>query len=532
MVRLVMIYIILFLIFPASWLSALSVLDLTIEEKVGQLIIAHFSGEHANEESKRLVQEIKVGGIIYYNWSNGLASPEQIKKLSDSLQNLTRQNRVSIPLFISIDQEGGLVSHLNEGFTIFPGNRALAMAGDSNNARICSRIIGQEMRAVGINLNFSPVVDVNSNPKNPIIGLRSFGETAEVVVKFGKQALKGARQAGMISTLKHYPGHGDVEIDSHEDLPVLNKTLKELETCELLPFLKLAKKADAIMTAHLLVPAFDEENCSTLSKKTLKFLREEIGFSGVIISDSLMMQGVLKKYNSPEETAIQAFNAGCDILLLGGKQLVGGGLKAELKIEDIRKIHKTLVDAVKSGCIQESQLNESVARILLLKEKYLNNNHVFKICKNSQEFANKVADQAIRVTLNKKTNFKKKLGTKSCLVIAPESVRNLIEKSELARFKNLIFFNVINEISGEIENLKTAALSKDILIVCTYNAWKDATQSAIVNSLFCLNKKIILIILRDPIDKELFNEADVVITTFSPTFPSINSAFKRIMQLQ
>jgi beta-N-acetylhexosaminidase len=337
--------------------------DLTLEEKVGQLLMVHFHGETANEEAQVAVQELHVGSIIYYNWANGLNSPEQVARLSSGLQTLAR-----IPLIIAVDQEGGRVVRLIKGFTPLPANKALGMTGRPALARANAYTSGGELLAVGVNMNLAPVVDVDSNPENPVIGPRSFGNTPELVISFGREALAGCRRAGVISCLKHFPGHGDTSTDSHESLPVVDKSLEELEKVELLPFATLANEADAIMTAHLLVPALDLDHCSTLSKKTLDYLRDRIGFQGVILSDSLVMEGVLKKCGgSIDEAAIQALSAGCDILILGGKQLTGTN-HLELTIEDVRRIHSQLVLAVKSGRISEEALDRSVDRILQLKK--------------------------------------------------------------------------------------------------------------------------------------------------------------------
>lgn len=334
--------------------------QMTLEEKVGQLLLVHFNGGEANDDAKKLIQELHVGGFIYYNWANGLHSPEQVKRLSSSLQKLA-----SIPLLIAVDQEGGRVARLKEGFTSFPSNQKLAETGDPLLANRNAFAMGKELRAVGININLAPVVDIDSNPSNPVIGDRSYGKTPEVVIAFAKQALEGFHQAGMLTTLKHFPGHGDVDVDSHHDLPVVNKSLEELAKMELLPFTSLADQTDAVMTAHILVPAIDPNNCVTLSKKALTLLRNQIGFEGVIISDSLVMEGLFKKGYTIDEIAIRALAAGCDILLLGGKLLNESG--RELTTKDVKRIHQSLMNAVKSGRISEERVNESVERILKLK---------------------------------------------------------------------------------------------------------------------------------------------------------------------
>jgi len=313
-----------------------------------------FKGEEIDDDARALVQDVKVGGIIYYNWANGLHSPKQVLGLSEGLQSLAE-----IPLLIAVDQEGGRVARLK--FTKFPSNQdAKDQAGE---IAFC---IGEELRSVGINMNLAPVVDVNSNPQNPVIGDRAFSSDPKEVAACGKEAIDGYKKAGVIATLKHFPGHGDTSIDSHEDLPVVYKSKEELEAVELFPFKELSSSVNAIMTAHILVPALDPEFPATLSKKTLDYLREEIGFEGVIVSDSLVMQGVLKKCGSIEEAAIQAINAGCDLLILGGRYLIGKE-KRELSVSEIQQIHEALVKAALHGRIPLARIDDAVARVLALK---------------------------------------------------------------------------------------------------------------------------------------------------------------------
>jgi len=345
--------------------------NMSLEDKAGQVLMVHFRGEIANEDARVLVQEVKVGGFVYYNWANGLHSPEQVRTLTSSLQELAEINCIPIPLFIALDQEGGRVAQLRCGFTQFPGNQALGEMEDLNLAEAQAFVTGQELRAVGVNMNLAPVVDVNCNPRNPVIGSRSFGADPNRVAAFGEKALAGYKSSGIIATLKHFPGHGDVEVDSHEDLPVVPKSIEILEQVELLPFIKLAPFADAIMTAHLLVPALDADRCSTISKKTLDYLKETIGFQGLIISDSLVMGGVLKQCLTVDEAAIEALNAGCDLLILGGKLIAGERAGFELTTADMQRIHRSIVKAVKEGRLSQSRLDQAVEKNLSLKKRRL-----------------------------------------------------------------------------------------------------------------------------------------------------------------
>ena len=350
-----------------SYCGAVELSQLSLDEKVGQILMVHFQGENANENARILVEDVKVGGIIYYNWSNGLHSPQQVENLSANLQKLVKNNRLPLPLLIAADQEGGRVCRLKNGFTPLPSNQTLGLTGDSEIAEAYAELAGQELLAVGINMNLAPVVDVNCNSHNSVIGDRSYGDNPEIVLAFGEKAVSGYKKAGIISTLKHFPGHGDVGVDSHVDLPVVNKTLDELMQVELFSFAGLASSADAIMTAHILVPALDPENCATLSNKTLTYLRQELGFQGVIISDSLVMKGVLKKCQTIDKAAIQALVAGCDMLILGGKLLIEGNVSQEITPSDVQRIHSSIVDAVKTGRVTQERLDDAVDRVLKLK---------------------------------------------------------------------------------------------------------------------------------------------------------------------
>lgn len=512
---------------------------MTLEEKIGQLLMVHFNGETANEEAKTLIQKVHVGGFIYYNWSNGLNSPEQVWCLSSSLQKLANQNRISIPLFIAADQEGGLVERLTKGFTNFPGNKALGMTGNYELAEQSAFAIGQELGAVGVNFNLSPVVDVNCNPRNPVIGIRSFGSSPDIVISFAENTVKGYHRAGIITSLKHFPGHGDVEVDSHQDLPVINKSKEQLQNVEFLPFKELSSLADTIMTAHIMVPSIDPINCATLSKNILDILKDEIGFEGVIISDSLVMEGVLKNCSSIDDAAIRALNAGCDILMLGGKQLIGNHENLEYTAPNIERIHQSLVNAVKNGLISEKRVDQAVQKILNLKSKYnlsLNGGEKnLENLVNTREhnlLAKKIASLALNVTENRSISIK--LEESTIVVFAPAIVEDNIKQTslfKLGKSTHSQFFKGLNPSDEEITSAYGAAAKADLLIFCSYNAWKNSSQASLIQSLSESEKPLILISLRDPLDAFFFPQASLILTTFSPTVPSIQAAIERLCEM-
>lgn len=506
---------------------AYSTKEMSLEEKVGQLFVVGFRGEEVNDNAKALIQEMHVGGFIYYNWANGLTSPAQVKSLGLGLQKLAQETRLSIPLLITADQEGGIVARLTQGFTVFPGNKALGMTDLPELAKESAFAIGEELQAVGVNVNLSPVVDVNSNSRNPIIGIRSFSDSPDTVVAFGRKALEGYRKAGTIACLKHFPGHGDVEVDSHHDLPVINKSMEELRRVELRPFADLASETDTIMTAHILVPALDPDNCSTLSKKTLDFLKKDLGFQGVIVADSLVMQGVLKKCGSVDEAAIQALNAGCDILMFGGRQLVSG-TNTELTVSDIRRIHHSVVEAVKSGQISEERLNQALKKVIELKNKYLLKpapaQEITQVVKTAEHEAlsKKIAELSLKVTKHEPVA----LSDKRVAVFAPQAIKGAVQQTSLVKTgKETSFycFEGLNPSESESAMIKETANSADVIVFCSYNSWKNAAQASVIRALLEMGKPVILFAVRDSQDATLYPKASMIMTTFSPTAPAIQA---------
>lgn len=507
---------------------------MTLEEKIGQLLIIHFNGEKANEEARKLIQKVYVGGVIYYNWANGLYSPEQVLRLSLDLQKYSSQNRNPIPLFISVDQEGGAVARLTKGFTIFPGNRALGRTEDENLAEQCAYAIGQELRAVGVNFNFAPVVDVHTNSHNPIVGIRAFSHLPNVVTSFAKSVIQGYHKAGMIVSLKHFPGLGDVEADPHQNLPIIKKTKQQLQNIEFFPFKELIDQADSVMTSHIIVPSIDPIHCATLSKKMLDILRNEIGFDGIIISDSLVMEGLLKNCSSVDDAAIQALNAGCDILILGGKQLIGTHKDFELTLTDVERIHHSLVGAVKNGLILEKRVDEAVQRILNIKNKYnislMNAKEEELSCSvNTKEhnlLAKKVASLALESSKNK-IAFSTPIHQQKIAIFAPDIIEESIKQTSLLHLgkeNTSLFFEGLNPSNTEIQAINAIAEKAELIIFCSYNAWENSSQATLIHSLMKEKKILIVIPLKDPLDATLFPQADLILSTFSPTSPSIQAA--------
>jgi|GEM_PF-559030 len=505
--------------------------SMTLEDKIGQLLMVHFNGEVPNEQARELIQQVKAGAVIYYNFSNGDLSPEQARALSDGLQEMARQTLHKIPLIITADEEKGLVARLTKGYTVFPGNRALGETGNPDLARQAAFITGKEMRAVGLNMNLAPVADTNTR-KNPVISIRSFGEDPEVVSVFTEKAIEGYHKAKEATTTKHWPDHGGVTVDSHKGLPVIPTALQQLRRSGQIPFTRTAHVTDAIMPGHLLVQALDPVHCTTLSEKSLTYLRDKEGFKGLIITDSLVMGGVLEQTGTVEEAAKRALNAGCNVLLLGGKQLIEGNT-VELGVQDVQRIHRFLVDAVKSGEIPMEKVNDSVYRILTLKERFCFSQGPSTgrledvICTPEHlALAKRIAEGAIR--MQGERHFTPEV-YKRIALFAPEILRAPFQETDLWKKSENVQAHFYKTLSPSIEDIETTekmALDSDALILCSYNAWKNPAQAA--QSLFDLGKPVIVIMTRDPYDAPLFPKAELIVTTHSPTTPSLQAALDRL----
>jgi beta-N-acetylhexosaminidase len=281
-------------------------------QQIGQMFMVGLAGEEIGADERRLFKDYPFGGFILF--SHNLKAPKHILSLCRSLG----QTSGEIPPFIAIDQEGGRVHRLPPPLTHFPTAAALGRARDVDLAYRAGVAMARELSAVGINLNFAPVLDVNSNPKNPIIGERSLSSDPKEVIRLGWEIVRGLREGGVIPCVKHFPGHGDTAEDSHLALPVVKKSLEELKSTELPPFVHACRhRVEALMTAHVLYPALDAGRPATLSRPIVGgLLRGELGYGGVVFSDDLEMKAISDNY-SVEEAVRLAVLAGVDVLLFG-----------------------------------------------------------------------------------------------------------------------------------------------------------------------------------------------------------------------
>lgn len=330
--------------------------ELTLRQKIGQMLMCGFHGTELSEDIERLIREEHLGGIIYFR--RNLTEPAQVAKLSASLQQLALANG-GVPLLIAIDQEGGMVMRIDQGVTPIPGSMALGATGDAGAAYEAAKVTGSELKAMGINMNFAPCLDINNNPLNPVIGVRSYGGDAETVGRLGTAAVQGYQEAGIAATVKHFPGHGDTGEDSHTALPVVPHPRERLDRLELAPFRRAAKLGvDAVMTAHVLFPAVEPERLpATLSPRVIDgLLRQELGYDGVVVTDCLEMNAIAEHYGIAEG-AVMAVEAGADLVLVSHR------------IERQQTALDALVQAVESGRICEERIDRSVERLLALKRR-------------------------------------------------------------------------------------------------------------------------------------------------------------------
>ncbi len=328
--------------------------EMTLEEKIGQMMIIHYREPKLDETLNNMLKTIKPGGFIFFK--------ENLVTYEDSLELIKNiKDSAKIPMFLSIDQEGGKVDRLKTikgiSFSNMPTMSEIGKTNDEEIAYGTGAQIAHNLKMLDLNMNFAPVLDIYSNPKNTVIGTRSFGDNAEIVSKMGLALSKGLKDNNIIPVYKHFPGHGNTETDSHIDLPIVSKTKEELLKEEIIPFQKaIANDADVIMIGHLAVPSITNRYIpASLSKKIItSFLKEEIGYQNLVITDALNMKALTNNY-SEKEIIEKSINAGVDILLM-----------PENPINAVNVIK----EGITSGSIKEEQINNSVKKILNLKYKY------------------------------------------------------------------------------------------------------------------------------------------------------------------
>ncbi len=504
--------------------------SMTLSQKIGQMMMVGFPSDQIDGHFKEIVGRYKAGNIILF--TRNLKKKRDIANLNREIQAFMMEH-IGIPALISTDQEGGMVTRLPGEATFLSGHMAIAATTDPENAYRIGQIAGRELRALGINMNLAPVLDVNNNSANPVIGVRSFGEDPQWVAEYGTKFLQGLQQAGIITTAKHFPGHGDTMVDSHLDLPCIPHPLERLETVEFLPFQAAIRAGvDAIMSAHILFPALEPQKVpATLSKNILTgLLREKMGFGGVVITDCLEMQAIAT-YFGTAQGAMRAIKAGADLVCVSHT--------LELQIETAEEIRKAVI----SGEIPEARIDEAVARILALKERYgiLNNPYpdeqaVARVvgCDEHINLAESISTKSITVVKN--TENLVPVRESDVFVISPEPASLTIVEDESKR--QTLFTEVVARGLGGIgasipldpteeviEELVNRAKKHALIIIGTYNANLYLGQQELVTRLG-EQGKVVAVSLRNPYDLETFPEITAYLCAYEYTPLSVKSLLK------
>nr|WP_224752282.1 glycoside hydrolase family 3 protein [Metabacillus arenae] len=543
--------------------------EMSLEEKVGQMLMPDFRNWKKQGQSKAtgltemntevglIIEKYHLGGVILF--AENVVGTEQTARLVDGLQRASGD----IPLFVTIDQEGGIVTRLQSG-TNLPGNMAVGATRNKNHAYKAGKVIGAELSSLGINVNFSPVLDVNNNPDNPVIGVRSFSSNPELVAKLGTSMIKGLQDENIAATAKHFPGHGDTAVDSHYGLPLVEHSQERLREVELYPFQQaIQKDVDMIMTAHVQFPAFDDTTYiskkdgkkikvpATLSKKVLTdLLRKDMGFDGVIVTDALNMKAIVDNFGQ-EEAVIMAINAGVDIALMPAQV---NSLEME---QNLASVFNSVIEAVKKNTIPMEEIDDSVERILSLKvergvyepgKSYESNidtkvKNATKIVgsKRHIQIEKKITSDAVTLLKNenKTLPFKPKKNEK-VIVFAPfedqvismkKTIETLIEKKKIkhvevegAAFTNKVFNEDMKKrideadyvIAGSYVVKNDPAVNDGVIddTIIDSSKWATVFPRSVMNYSQNQNKDIVMMSLRNPYDVANFPEAKAVIAVY------------------
>lgn len=484
---------------------------MTLSQKIGQMFVVGFSGTTFTTSLNNAIDEYHFGNVIYMGAN--VADPSTISKMSNDIQNKMISSNL-VPGFISIDQEGGRVIRLKDGGTHFVSNMTVCASNNYQNAYLEGLAIGQELKNYGINTNFAPVLDVNNNPENPIIGIRSYADNPLLVSLFGKNMINGLKAGNVMACSKHFPGHGNTSVDSHFGLPEITSSIDELYQTELAPFISaVSSKIDAIMTTHIIFTAIDSEYPATLSYKVLtNLLREELAYDGLIITDGMEMKAVTSNFGGYGDTAVLAVKAGVDILLY-------------TSTSNPKTAHTALINAVNNGEISIDRIDESVRRILLKKLKYnlfddylAYDKDISDLLKDNETLNNNIAQEALTLV---KGYFKGLDKTKSTLIISPTTSYDLgsdLSNNSFANYacnylkanghQNVEHYTIANNISNTDANfLIEKAKNFDQIVVAASNVKTSNYYNTanFINNLTKLDKELIVIALDTPYDLMVYN---------------------------
>jgi len=500
---------------------------LTIEQAIGQKLMLSFVGTEPSSNILTTIQNHHVGGLTLFHSMN-VDNPAQVRLLTDALQRAAVASGQP-PLIIATDQEGGQLMAIS-GATQFPGNMALGATGSIDLTWKTGAAIGRELAAIGVNVNYAPVCDVNSNPQNPNIGIRSFGEDSTMVARFCKAMVEGLQSTGVVATAKHFPGHGDASSDPHYCMPVVSHDRDRLEQIEIPPF-EAAIKANVrmIMSTHVAFPNLNEGLMlpSTLSPMILsRLLRDKMGFQGVIISDAMNMEAI-KQGSGLIIEVIAAVKAGVDLLLL---------ISDETAQEDI---YSALVQATQRRILSTNEIISSAERILALKQWLADITQPSLDvvgCAEHRDLAFETAARSITLVRDELNLLPLRLSPDARLaVIIPQPVD--LTPADTSSYVSCTLARALRQYHPAVEEFVvpyapsdddiTALMQKisqyNMIIVGTINAFTQSNQAALVNALFETGMPIIVVALRLPYDLLAYPKVPTYICTYSILPPSMEA---------
>lgn len=482
---------------------------------VGQKMMAGFPGTEIDDDFKALVREYKIGNVILFR--RNIESREQLARLCVALRELILTETGTEPL-IAIDQEGGVVTRLSDDMLNIPGGMALAAAG-GNAAFRAGLITARELRAAGVNFNLAPVLDVNSNPANPVIGVRSFGDDPEQASALALDFMRGTLQGGVMPCGKHFPGHGDTAVDSHLGLPLVEKGREELEQCEFYPFRKAIKAGiPAIMTSHVLFPALEPEKLpATMSRRILTgLLREEFRFNGIIISDCMEMQAIARFYGTVEG-ATASIRAGADIVCISHT--------AELAREAARRIRAD----IESGALEQAELAASVEHIARAKQSLRSQQAGPDISEEDAAEVREMLADSITLVHGPVPELGENPFFTGCGPVRASLVSSRVrETPEFAAYMADALGGYAQVTSddpdaGEIAAAAQAAGRCSCIVLGTCNAHLKPGQQELMRALGSLGKPMIVVALRNPYDLLRMPERSAGIAAWEYTARSLQT---------
>jgi beta-N-acetylhexosaminidase len=486
--------------------------ELTLEEQIGQILMVGFPGTEPTPQLVKLIQQYHVGNVVLF--SRNVQSAQQLRELTGKLQEIAREAGQRLPLLIAIDQENGMVRRLGTDATLFPGNMALGAIGEEQSAYEVALGAGLELRALGVNLNLAPVVDVNNNPANPVIGVRSFGENPRQVARLAGAQIRGYQDAGIATCIKHFPGHGDTATDSHLAMPTIPYEMERLEQVELVPFKRgIAAGTDCVMSAHIYFPALmgATELPGTLSPAVIhQLLREQLGFQGVIMTDCLEMSAVSETVGVGKGTVL-AQKAGNDLILIShryDRQLAGIEALKE-KLQQREQAQTSAPSLAWVGCASHGELRDQLYErsVTLIRD----NNKLLPLRLEPEQRLLLVYTHRDIWTQAEDKGYPEDFLAESLRQRHPNTdVFALSDKSKAADY----------------ERLYRAAREAGATLMVTVNALLDARQSEVMRGLIATGCPLIGLAAYSPYDLLAFPELGAYLATYEYTQPAIAAAIR------